>query len=150
MGEDYTLDRGGGCSGKKYCRKSFCKFLVAWGGLGCFFVCIVVGIVLASTGNKCGAALAGATALAAGAAKGGGPRRGRLLLFDHRPLTAANTTDTGGMSAADAVCVSMFILSGLGMIAFMSPACCRCRGFFRFSVRLFIRWHNANGEVVNQ
>ena len=136
MGVDYTLDGpprgdGRGCAAS-YCRKSFGRFFVAWGGLATFFACMIVGIVLASTGNKCGAALTATGAGAAAAAKAaGGGRKGRLLLFDpnhhHRQLKA---NSTGGLSDADAVCVSMFVLAALGLFGFAAPACCNCRDWY--------------------
>ena len=138
MGVDYTLEgppRGRGCTAS-YCRASFCRFFVAWGGLSIFFICIVVGLVLATSGNKCGVALAatGAGAAAAGAAATGrGRGRGLLFLRDDfvgRQLAATNSTDGGGISTADGICISMFVLAALGLFGFAAPACCNCREWY--------------------
>ena len=62
-----------------------------------------------------------------------GRGRGLLLLLSEssRRLEAAtNSTDGGGISAADGLCISMFVLASLGLFGFAAPACCNCRSWY--------------------
>ena len=52
------------------------------------------------------------------------------VVFNDRLLEEAATNSTGGISDADALCVSMFVLAGLGIIGFAAPACCNCREWY--------------------